>query len=64
MLTGYLGGATAANVRVGSVAFNTIFAVIFGVLVWLGLFLCESRLSALIPWREKQAESRKDDSHI
>ena len=51
LLTGYLGGATAANVRAGSPVFNTLFAIIFGVLVWLGLFLREPRLRALIPLR-------------
>jgi DoxX-like family len=51
LLTAYLGGATAANVRVGSPVFNTSFPIIFGVLVWLGLFLRESRLRALIPLR-------------
>lgn len=51
LLTGYLGGATAANVRVGSGAFNTSFPVIFGVLAWLGLFLRDRRLRALIPLR-------------
>jgi len=49
MLTGYLGGAVAGNVRAGSGAFNTSFPIIFGVLVWLGLFLRERRLRALIP---------------
>lgn len=51
LLTAYLGGATAANVRAGSPAFNTSFPIIFGILVWLGLFLRESRLRALIPLR-------------
>ena len=50
LLTGYLGGATAANVRTGGPVFNTIFPIIFGVLVWLGLFLRDSRLRALIPF--------------
>lgn len=58
LLTGYLGGATAANVRVGSAAFNTIFPIIFAFLVWLGLLLRECRLRALIPLRGN------DDSHI
>jgi hypothetical protein len=48
LLTGYLGGATATHVRVGD---NWIAPVIIGVLVWLGLFLRDSRLRALIPWR-------------
>jgi hypothetical protein len=51
LLTGYLGGATAANVRAGSPVFNTLFAIVFGVLVWLGLFLREPRLRVLIPLR-------------
>jgi len=49
LLTGYLGGATATNVRAATGAFNTSFPVIFGVLVWLGLFLREPRLHALLP---------------
>jgi len=51
LLTGYLGGATATNVRAGTGAFNTSFPVIFGVLVWLGLYLRDRRLRALIPLR-------------
>lgn len=48
LLTGYLGGATASHVRIGE---PFIFPVAFGVLVWLGLFLREPRLRALIPLR-------------
>ena len=55
LLTGYLGGATAANVRAGSAVFNTIFPIIFSVLVWVGLFLREGRLRALIPFRTLNA---------
>jgi len=47
-LTGYLGGATAAHLRIGEPFF---FPVIFGMLVWLGLFLRDARLRALIPLR-------------
>jgi len=49
LLTGYLGGATATHVRIGD---PFIFPVVFGVLVWLGLFLRDDRLRALIPWRK------------
>jgi hypothetical protein len=49
LLTGYLGGATAINVQGGRTLFETIFPVIFGVLVWAGLFLRERRLQSLIP---------------
>ena len=51
LLTGYLGGATVTNVRLGGPAFNIAFPVVFGVLVWLGLFLRDKRLRALIPLR-------------
>ena len=33
LLTGYLGGATASQVRVGKPLFDTLFPVIFGVLI-------------------------------
>jgi hypothetical protein len=54
LLTGYLGGATAANVHAASPAFNTGFPIMFGILVWLGLYLRESRLRALIPLRSSK----------
>ena len=49
LLTGYLGGATATHVRVEDPSF--IGAVLCGVLVWLGLYLREPRLRALVPLR-------------
>ena len=52
MLTGYLGGAVATQVRVGHPLFShTLFPVYVAALVWGGLFLRESRLRALIPLR-------------
>ena len=50
LLTGYLGGATATNVRVGNPAF--IMTTILGILAWLGLFLRDDRLHVLIPLRK------------
>ena len=50
LLTGYLGGATATNVRVGNPAF--VMTTILGILAWLGLFLRDDRLQALIPLRK------------
>ncbi|PYT82680.1 MAG: hypothetical protein DMG40_05240 [Acidobacteria bacterium] len=51
-LTGYLGGAVSIQLRVGNPLFSeTLFPVYFGVLVWLGLYLRESRLRALVPLR-------------
>src|SRR5262245_23603083 len=49
LLTGYLGGATATHVRAGEAFF---VPVVVGVLVWLGLFLRDRRIRALIPLRK------------
>jgi hypothetical protein len=53
LLTGYLGGAVATHVRVGADAFSTIFPVIVGSLIWLGLYLRDERLRALVPLRDR-----------
>lgn len=45
LLTGYLGGAVATQLRVGNPAFETCFPVIFGALTWAGLFLRQNRLA-------------------
>ena len=49
LMTGYLGGATATNVRVGDSSY--IMTVLLGVFVWGGLFFRDARLRALIPFR-------------
>ena len=49
LLTGYLGGAVATHVRASEPWF---FPVIFGVLVWLGLYLRDPRVRALVPLRK------------
>jgi hypothetical protein len=49
LLTGYLGGAVASNVRVANPLFGYIlFPVYVGVLLWLGLYLRDGRLRILI----------------
>jgi hypothetical protein len=45
MLTGYLGGATASHVHAGQPFF---FPVVFGVLVWLSIWLRDERLRQLL----------------
>ena len=49
LLTGYLGGAVATHVRVGEGLFSISFPIIFGVLLWGGLYLRDNRLRTLIP---------------
>jgi hypothetical protein len=51
LISNYLGGAVATNVYVHNPVFNSCFAIAFGVLTWLGIYLRESRLRALIPFR-------------
>jgi hypothetical protein len=48
LVTGYLGGATAVHVRVNNLWF--LFPVALGVMIWLGLYLREPRLRALVPF--------------
>jgi hypothetical protein len=51
LLTGYLGGAVASHVRAGEGAFPVLFPVVFGMLLWGGLYLRDARLRALVPLR-------------
>jgi DoxX-like family len=52
LLTGYLGGAVAINLRVGDPLFGHIlFPVYFGMVIWLSVYLREERLRALLPFR-------------
>ena len=48
LLTGFIGGAICSHVRVGDPFFVQIAV---GAAVWLGLYLRENRLKALIPLR-------------
>jgi len=48
LLTGYFGGAVATHVRVRDPLFDTVFPIIFGMLVWAGVYLRDARLRALI----------------
>ena len=54
LLTAYLGGATVTHLRAGQPFY---FPIIFGVLVWGGLYLREDRLRALVPFRSPKAPS-------
>jgi hypothetical protein len=48
LLTGYMGGAMATHVRIGE---SFIIQFLVGVVLWLGIFLRDARLWALIPVR-------------
>jgi hypothetical protein len=48
LLAGYLGGATATHVRVGEPFF---LPIIVGIVIWLGLYLRDHRVRALVPFR-------------
>jgi hypothetical protein len=50
LLTGYLGGAMASHLRIGSPLFtHTLFGFYLGLMVWGGLWLQDRRLRALMP---------------
>ena len=48
LLTGYMGGAMATHVRIGE---PFVIQFLLGVVLWLGIFLRDARLRALIPVR-------------
>jgi hypothetical protein len=53
LLTGYLGGAVASNVRISSPLFSYVLAPVYvAILVWGGLYLRDGRLRALVPFRK------------
>jgi len=49
LVTGFLGGAVAIHMRVGSTAFETVFPVILGTLVWAGIYLRSCSLRKIFP---------------
>jgi hypothetical protein len=54
LLTGYLGGAVAAQARVESPLFSqTLFPIYVATLIWGGLVLRDARLRAFAPWRRQ-----------
>jgi DoxX-like family len=50
LLTGYLGGAIASYVRIGE-PYPALVPLTTCLLAWLGIFLREPRLRALLPFR-------------
>lgn len=48
LVTGYLGGAVSTRVIAAEGLFPIFFPVVFGVLLWLGLYLRDERLRSLV----------------
>ena len=51
LLTGYLGGAIASQVRAQASWFNVLFAFAMACLVWGGLWLRDIRVRAFLPYQ-------------
>ena len=52
LLTGYLGGAVASHLRIGSPLFtHALFGFCLGPVVRGGVWLRDRKLEALMPWR-------------
>jgi len=52
LITGYLGGAVAIQMRAGSTTFETVFPVLLGIVAWAGIYLRSCRLRQIFPvWR-------------
>jgi DoxX-like family len=50
LLTGYLGGAVATYVRMGE-PYPVLVPLSTSIIAWLGIWLRDERLRALLPWR-------------
>jgi hypothetical protein len=52
LLTGLLGGAMATHLRVDSPVFShLLFGLYLGLMAWGGLYLRDTALRGLVPWR-------------
>jgi hypothetical protein len=52
LLTGFLGGAIASQVRIEAGLFSLVFPVILGAMIWGGLYLRDERLRTLVGPRD------------
>ena len=50
LMTGYLGGAVATHLRIGDTA-RAVIPLVVGLFAWGGLYLRDSRIRQLIPFR-------------
>ena len=56
LLTGYLGGAIAAYVRIGE-PYPVLVPLATSLIAWAGIYLREERLRALLPLRRRVVRS-------
>jgi DoxX-like family len=49
LLTGFLGGAVSVQMRAGTSTFEQVFPVIFGILMWAGIYLRDCGLRRVFP---------------
>jgi DoxX-like protein len=54
LLTGYLGGAIASQVRVQAPPLNVVFALVFACLIWAGLWLRDTRVRSILTQRRQR----------
>jgi hypothetical protein len=52
LMTGYLGGAVATHLRIADTA-RAAIPLVVGILAWGGLFLRDSRIRQLVPFRNR-----------
>jgi hypothetical protein len=52
LLTGYMGGAIASYVRIGEL-YPPVVPLTTALLAWLGIYLRDARLRALLPFRDR-----------
>ena len=50
LMTGYLGGAIAAHLRIGDMA-RAVIPLLIAIFAWGGLYLRDSRIRQLLPFR-------------
>lgn len=51
LLTGYLGGAVASQVRIAAPTFNVVFPIFFAALAWATTYLLDERVRTVLPVR-------------
>jgi hypothetical protein len=58
LITGYLGGAVASQVRASAGWFELVFPVLFAVLVWGGLWLRDHRMRSILALALESREAK------